>query len=162
MTAAGLGPAWLPLGPGTLDGVPESRGVFVLGTIVRSPLLVGVAEDRGLRSAVAEAVRGGPVARQARCFRFEACDDPRARAEEILAAYRAAHEGRLPPAQGATRPDPTAPVPARRVEPATAPSPERPARSTRPVPTRAREEEEPGLFGADGLPGGLAPGLATG
>ena len=64
MTEVGLGPAWLPLGPGTLDGVPESRGVFVLGTIVRSPLLVGVAEDRGLRSAVAEAVRGGRYARR--------------------------------------------------------------------------------------------------
>ena len=162
MTAAGLGPAWLPLGPGTLDGVPESRGVFVLGTIVRSPLLVGVAEDRGLRSAVAEAVRGGPIARQARCFRFEACDDPRTRAEEILAAYRTAHEGRLLPAQGATRPERTAPVPSRRVEPATAPSPEPSARSTRPAPTQALDDGKPVLFGADGLAGGLAPRLATG
>lgn len=119
---------WHPLGPGALDALPEAPGVFVLGSMVRSVLLVGVADERGLRAAVGEALARGPLASRARCFRFEACPDPRARQAELLDEYRRAHEGLLPPEQPAIGPalravpgaarkgkhgeaDPTRPVP---------------------------------------------------
>ncbi|MFM7142401.1 MAG: hypothetical protein ACKO2K_10875, partial [Alphaproteobacteria bacterium] len=95
---------WHPIGPGAMDGLPDSPGVFVLGTMVRSILLVGIAEERGLRAAVVEAVARGPLAHRARCFRFEACPDPRARQAELLDEYRGAHGGMLPPEQPAVGP----------------------------------------------------------
>lgn len=95
---------WHPIGPGAMDGLPDSPGVFVLGTMVRSILLVGIAEERGLRVTVGEAVARGPLAHRARCFRFEACPDPRARQAELLDEYRRAHGGVLPPEQPAVGP----------------------------------------------------------
>lgn len=95
---------WHPLGPGALDALPDAPGVFVLGSMVRGVLLVGVASERGLRAAVGEAISRGPLASRARCFRFEACPDPRARQAELLDEYRRVHDGMLPPEQPAVGP----------------------------------------------------------
>ncbi|MEY4950676.1 MAG: hypothetical protein RL698_2887, partial [Pseudomonadota bacterium] len=70
---------WIALGRETVGGLPDRPGVFVLGTMVRSVLLVGVAEERGLRATVAEAIARGPLATRARCIRIELRDDPRPR-----------------------------------------------------------------------------------
>ena len=94
---------WIALGRETVGGLPDRPGVFVLGTMVRSVLLVGVAEERGLRATVAEAIARGPLATRARCIRIELRDDPRPRQAELVEEYRASHAGALPPEQPPVR-----------------------------------------------------------
>ena len=86
--------------PGLEESIPDGPGVLVLASLVRTILYVGAAQ--GLRSALPAALASAGLRRRAHCVRFESTPDPVARATEILAAYRAAHDGSLPAEQPRT------------------------------------------------------------
>jgi hypothetical protein len=103
---------WRTIRPGTVEELPEAPGVVVLGSLVRNVLLVANA-SQGIRAAVQSALSLPELRSQVRCVRVEASASPEERHAELLAAYRDAHGGALPPAQA--RSVTTAPA-----EPATA------------------------------------------
>ena len=94
-----IGSAWQPLTPTALDSLPDATAVFELGSLVRSVLYVGGDANEGLRASVARALADPRLRLRVRCVRWELTTDPRARAAQLLAAYRAAHDGALPSEQ---------------------------------------------------------------
>lgn len=118
------GNGWRALRPGSVDELPSEPGVFELGTLVRSVLLVGGEPDRPLREAVRDALAKPAVALQARCIRFILTADPASEVQSRLTDYRDGHAGNLPPEQP-RRPHVTAS--SRRPFPARVPSTRAPA-----------------------------------
>lgn len=94
-----IGAAWQPLSPEVLDGLPDTTAVFEIGSLVRSVLYIGGDPNEGLRACVARALENPRLRMRARCVRWELTSDPRARAGQLLSAYRAAHDGALPAEQ---------------------------------------------------------------
>lgn len=94
-----IGSAWQPLTPNALDGLPDAMAVFELGSLVRSVLYIGGDANEGLRASVARALADPRLRLRVRCVRWELTTDPRARAAQLLAGYRATHEGALPAEQ---------------------------------------------------------------
>ncbi|HEY8517484.1 MAG TPA: hypothetical protein VIS07_18395 [Candidatus Binatia bacterium] len=94
-----IGSAWHPLTPDAVDRLPEAMAVFEIGNLVRSVLYIGGDPNETLRSAVRRALDNPKLRLRARCIRWELTTDPRTRAQQLLAAYRAAHGGALPPEQ---------------------------------------------------------------
>lgn len=90
---------WRPITGLPAEEVPAAPGLFELATLVRSVLLIADDGGRGLRAAIAAALRAPGVAARAHCVRFLSVSDPRPVLEQRLAAYRQRHGGRLPPAQ---------------------------------------------------------------
>ena len=90
---------WRVLSEEAVESLPEIPGVFTLGNLVRSVLLVSSDGGEGVRAAVRAALSRPEIRAQARCVRIEPSDDPARRQAEILGAYGAAHGGSLPPAQ---------------------------------------------------------------
>lgn len=95
---------WRVITPRLLEALPEGPGVFEIGNLVRTVLLVGAAE-LGLRSGVRAALTSPALQSRAHCIRFELAEDPGRRASERLDDYRRAHHG-MPPL--AHRTDPVA------------------------------------------------------
>lgn len=96
---AGGQDSWRALSEEMVDALPETAGVFTLGNLVRSVLLVSADGGDGVRAAVRAALSRSEIRAQARCVRVELSEDPARREAEILAAYGDAHSGSLPPAQ---------------------------------------------------------------
>jgi hypothetical protein len=90
---------WKLITPELLEALPDRQGVFELGSLVRSVVFIGGDADAGLRSMVREALAEPRLRMRARCLRFELTDDPRGRANQLVAEYRAAHGGALPAEQ---------------------------------------------------------------
>lgn len=91
--------AWQPLTRAAVDALPDAMAVFELGSLVRSVLYIGGDPNEGLRAAVTRALAEPRLRLRARCFRWELSSDPRGRAAELLARYRAAHGGSAPAEQ---------------------------------------------------------------
>lgn len=91
--------AWQPLTKAAIDALPDAMAVFEIGSLVRSVLYIGGDPNEGLRAAVARALAEPRLRLRARCFRWEHSTDPRGRAAELLARYRAAHAGSAPSEQ---------------------------------------------------------------
>jgi hypothetical protein len=94
-----IGSAWLPLTKHVVDMLPEATAVFEIGSLVRSTLLIGGDPSETLREAVQRALDDPRLRLRARCLRYELTTDPRGRAGQLLADYRAAHGGALPSEQ---------------------------------------------------------------
>jgi len=94
-----IGSAWLPLTKQVVDTLPEATAVFEIGSLVRSVLLIGGDPSETVRTSVQRALDDPRLRLRARCIRYELTTDPRGRAGELLAAYRAAHDGALPAEQ---------------------------------------------------------------
>jgi hypothetical protein len=94
-----IGSAWQSLTPTTVDSLPDAIAVFELGSLVRSVLYIGGDANEGLRASVARALADPRLRMHARCVRWELTTDPRARAAQLLAGYRATHDGAPPFAQ---------------------------------------------------------------
>jgi hypothetical protein len=99
----GSGTEWRTIRPGTVEELPDAPGVVVLGSLVRNVLFVADASE-GIRAAVRSALSRPQLRGQARCLLVEPTDAAAERQAEILAAYRAAHGGELPPAQSSDPP----------------------------------------------------------
>lgn len=97
-----IGSPWQPLTPTAIDLLPDAMAVFEIGSLVRSVLFIGGDPTVGLRTAVRRALDDPKLRLRARCIRWELTTDPRGRAASLLAAYRAAHGGALPPEQPRT------------------------------------------------------------
>jgi len=91
--------AWQPLTKAAVDALPDAMAVFELGSLVRNVLYIGGDPGEGLRSAVRRALDDPRLRLRARCLRWEPTPDPRGRASELLARYRAAHGGDAPAEQ---------------------------------------------------------------
>ena len=94
-----IGTPWQPLTPTAIDALPDAMAVFEIGSLVRSVLFIGGDANEGLRAAVRRALDDPKLRLRARCIRWELTTDPRTRAANLLAAYRAAHEGASPAEQ---------------------------------------------------------------
>lgn len=94
-----IGSAWQPLTPNAVDALPDAMAVFEIGSLVRSVLYIGGEANEGLRDAVRRALDEPRLRLRARCVRWELTTDPRGRAAQLLASYRAAHEGASPAEQ---------------------------------------------------------------
>src|SRR4051812_1576795 len=94
-----IGSAWQPLTPVTVDSLPDGAAVFEIGSLVRTVLYIGGDANEGLRASVRRALADPRLRLRARCVRWEYTTDPRARAAQLLAAYRATHEGAAPAEQ---------------------------------------------------------------
>jgi hypothetical protein len=94
-----MGSAWLPLTKHVVDALPEATAVFEIGSLVRSVLLIGGDSNETVRTAVQRALDDPRLRLRAHCLRYELTTDPRGRANQLLAAYRAAHGGALPSEQ---------------------------------------------------------------
>jgi hypothetical protein len=97
-----IGSTWQPLTPDALDGLPDAMAVFEIGNLVRSVLYIGGDPNESLRASVRRALDDPRLRLRARCIRWELTTDPRARAGQLIAAYRAAHGGALPSEQPRT------------------------------------------------------------
>src|SRR5690554_5103548 len=91
--------AWQPLTPTALDALPDGMAVFEIGSLVRSVLYIGGDANEGMRAAIRRALENPRLRLRARCVRFELSTDPRARVAQLIAAYRASHDGALPAEQ---------------------------------------------------------------
>jgi hypothetical protein len=94
-----IGSPWQPLFPTAVDALPDATAVFEIGSLVRNVLVIGGDANEGLRAAVRRALDNPRLRLRARCIRWELTTDPRARAGQLLAAYRAAHGGAIPAEQ---------------------------------------------------------------
>jgi hypothetical protein len=94
-----IGSAWQPLTPSTVDSLPDGAAVFEIGSLVRTVLYIGGDANEGLRAAVRRALDDPRLRLRARCVRWEYTTDPRARAAQLLAGYRASHDGAAPAEQ---------------------------------------------------------------
>lgn len=94
--------AWQPLTPAALDALPDAMAAFEIGSLVRSVLYIGGDPNEGLRAAVRRALGDPRLRLRARCIRWEPSADPRGRAAELLARYRASHGGSTPAEQPRT------------------------------------------------------------
>jgi len=95
----GMASAWQPLTPTAVDALPDGPAVFEVGSLVRTVMYIGGDANEGLRAGVRRALADPKLRLRARCVRWELTSDPRARASQLLAAYRAAHDGALPSEQ---------------------------------------------------------------
>ena len=91
--------AWQPLTPDAVDALPDAMAAFEIGSLVRSVLYIGGDPNEGLRAAVRRALSDPRLRLRARCLRWEPSADPRGRAAELLARYRASHGGSTPAEQ---------------------------------------------------------------
>jgi hypothetical protein len=94
-----IGSTWQPLTATAVDALPDAPAVFELGSLVRSVLFIGGDASEGLRAAVLRALADPRLRLQARCLRWELSGDPRTHAAQLLAGYRATHDGAVPAAQ---------------------------------------------------------------
>jgi hypothetical protein len=99
-----IGTPWQPLTAAAIDALPDAMAVFEIGSLVRNVLVIGGDANEGLRAAVRRALDNPRLRLRARCIRWELTSDPRARAAQLLAAYRASHEGASPAEQPRTMP----------------------------------------------------------
>jgi hypothetical protein len=90
---------WRVITPGMVESLPDGPGVFALGSLVRSILVVGGDDELSLREAVERALANPRLRLRAHCIRIELAADPATRVREILAGYARAHGDRLPPEQ---------------------------------------------------------------
>ena len=99
---------WRPLVETELAGVPESPGVFEIGTLVRSLLLVGSAGDSLAASLGYYASSPGQLHQHVGrlYFRYVPSEEPDRLQTEVLSGYRERHGGALPPAQATPPPAP--------------------------------------------------------
>ena len=98
----------MKLNPATIEGVPESPGIFEIGNLVRSVLFIGRGDGNLRRrleglGAVPENV---PASVGGYWVRYASVADEEAALAERQALHRAAHEGRLP-AGNEAQPRPT-------------------------------------------------------
>lgn len=94
-----IGSAWQPLTKHVIDNLPDATGVFEIGSLVRSVLLIGGDPNETLRTAVQRVLEDPRLRLRGHCLRYELTSDPRGRANQLLARYRATHGGALPPEQ---------------------------------------------------------------
>ena len=94
-----IGSAWQPLTPNAVEALPDAMAVFEVGSLVRTVLYIGGDANEGLRDAVRRALDDPRLRLRARCVRLELTTDPRGRAAQLLATYRATHDGASPAQQ---------------------------------------------------------------
>jgi hypothetical protein len=97
---------WRPLVETELTAVPERPGVFEIGTLVRSLLLVGSATDSLAATLGHYANSPGQLQHHVGrlYFRYAPSDEPDRLQTEVLSGYRERHGGALPPAQATPAP----------------------------------------------------------
>jgi len=91
--------AWQPLTPTAVEALPDAMAAFEIGSLVRSVLYIGGDPNEGLRDAVRRALADPRLRLRAHCLRWEPTTDPRGRAAQLLARYRACHGGVAPSEQ---------------------------------------------------------------
>ena len=100
--------AWRPLLPSETAAAPPCPGVFELATLVRTVVLIGLAQE-SLVAALDRFV-GSPAPVTSKSgrlyFRFRPCEAPEQVQGDLLEAHRRTHGGALPAAQ-----DPAAETP---------------------------------------------------
>ncbi|MSO76803.1 MAG: hypothetical protein EXQ87_07810 [Alphaproteobacteria bacterium] len=99
MPAIRMSKRWTPFNPETVKRVPGQLGVYQLANAAGEIVYVGVAGGRSLFGLRGELQKwlAAPQAGAAQ-FRIEVNMSYRTRHLELLMAYRADHEGRLPAA----------------------------------------------------------------
>ncbi len=100
-----IGSAWQPLTKHVIDSLPDATGVFEIGSLVRSVLLIEGDPNETVRAAVQRVLEDPRLRMRAHCVRYELTSDPRGRVNQLLARYRTTHGGALPawqPRQPAT------------------------------------------------------------
>lgn len=98
---------WRPLIPGELGQIPESPGVFEIGTLVRSLLFVGAAPQSLIMTLNGYILEVPPQLHQyagGLYFRVLTTSEPERTQDDLLARYRDCHGGSLPPAQSISPP----------------------------------------------------------
>lgn len=104
--------AWKPMVPGLVAEAPTCPGVYELGTLVRTVVFIGTAEEN-LNEALARHLNAPATIHPqigGLYFRTVAIDDPDHVQVELLDEYRRSHGGAAPAAQASQPP----PIPPRR------------------------------------------------
>jgi hypothetical protein len=89
---------WVKLDRAAIDGLPDAPGVFEIGNLVRTILLIGRGNGslrRRLREIGADP-KDIPTCAGGLYLRYRLAEDEAALATECESAYRARHHGELP------------------------------------------------------------------
>jgi hypothetical protein len=97
---------WCRLIPAVIAGLPETPGVFEVGSLVRNVLFIGRA-DGSLRERMTSLIQTQeklPPSSGGYYFRYELATDEEDALGKRLSAYQDGHAGLLPPANRAVLP----------------------------------------------------------
>ena len=94
------GKPWVEFHLKDVENIPDAHGIYEFGDAHRDTIYIGAADREGLRTYLLRHRTERPdpcIASSAYYFRYEETEQAVAWCDRILEAFRASHNGRVPP-----------------------------------------------------------------